>query len=312
MSQEVRAIIEKQIHSSFLYSDFSATFEHARFPGGFWPRQHFSELPEDTLSRQSITRLSRFSPQSVDAAFPLPDFFESLTEQQKESFIEERNLLICCPISLEPIETPVTIGNESQHYNCENLKESLKKGNYLSPCTRKRVMAKDLNNCYSPSFLKDYADLVDRMKPAEASSHNDEASQLKEQHFAKKGLGSRQFIHIVDYIILEKYNICHSKNIEKVFNNPKEFYKSYQNLKNISLDSAFYLQAILDNTGVLDRIVEHKDIFLTLHWLGLDKEEYFKTLLKHPKQSTLIKIILIAGLEQIITNCKTRESIAKS
>ncbi|OAJ34897.1 pentapeptide repeat-containing protein [Piscirickettsia salmonis] len=311
LSQEVRAIIEGPTHSSFLYSDLYATFEHARFPNGFWPRQRLLEFPEDTTSRESIARLSRFSPQSVDAAFPLPDFFEVLTEQQQKSFIEKRDQLICCPISLEPIETPVTIGNENQHYNCEHLKENLTQGNYLSPCTRKRVIAKDLNNCYSPDLLKDYADLIDRTKPPEASPHTNKSGQLKKQNFAKKSLGSRPFIHIVDYIILEKYNICHSRNIEKAFNDPRKFYQSYLNLKSISLDSAFYLQAILDNTDALDRIVEHKDIFLTLHSLGLDKKEHLQALLKHPKQSTLIKIILVSGLEQVIESCKARGNIAK-
>ncbi|WP_155080414.1 hypothetical protein [Piscirickettsia salmonis] len=61
----------------------------------------------------------------------------------------------------------------------------------------------------------------------------------------------------------------------------------------------------------MEQLHEHRELFFKLRQLGLHQKEHLAKLLECPQGLTLIKIVLLVGLEKVIANCLGRQSVVK-
>ncbi|OAJ33907.1 pentapeptide repeat-containing protein [Piscirickettsia salmonis] len=119
--------------------------------------------------------------------------------------------------------------------------------------------------------------------------------------------------HIPIYVILDKYNLSTSANLQTILNpnyNSADFLSRYLQLASLKLDQAVYIQELLDDPSIniIQKLREHHLLFLQLNELGLNQPNHVKQLLQTSEASTLAKIYIEAGLKKSIESCEQRNS----
>ncbi|APS57834.1 hypothetical protein [Piscirickettsia salmonis] len=117
--------------------------------------------------------------------------------------------------------------------------------------------------------------------------------------------------HFPAYIVLDKYNLSDNSNLQKVLSpgyNNAGFLSGYSQLVDLKLDRVAYIQELIDDPAVAQKMGEHHFLFLQLNELGLSQTVHIKALLNSPEKSTLAKILVEAGLEKSIESCEQRSS----
>ncbi|AKP73374.1 hypothetical protein Psal006b_02289 [Piscirickettsia salmonis] len=118
---------------------------------------------EGPASAEVLAYLSSFVAIDQDRIFPiLPVLTEYLPAEEYVQFLEKRSDLLKCPISLDSIDVPVTVGDETHAYDRDGLHRWLSSHDStpLGRTSTLGISLESIRNDYSPKLLGQYDDIV--------------------------------------------------------------------------------------------------------------------------------------------------------
>ncbi|ALA24415.1 hypothetical protein AVI51_15385 [Piscirickettsia salmonis] len=120
--------------------------------------------PESAAPAEVLAYLNSFVAIDQDRIFPIPPALtEHLPAEEYAQFLEKRSDLLKCPISLDSIDVPVTVGGETQAYDRDGLHRWLSSHDRTPvgrTCVRE-IPLESIRNGYSPKlFEQQYGDIV--------------------------------------------------------------------------------------------------------------------------------------------------------
>ncbi|OAJ34771.1 protein kinase domain-containing protein [Piscirickettsia salmonis] len=91
-------------------------------------------------------------------------------------------------------------------------------------------------------------------------------------------------LDITCQLILLKYDLHSSENLEKIAANPQQFEQDWQLLESLGLNQAAYLKCLLEQPDLINVFKERANKFLKLNKFGLNQAVYIEKVLDNPEQ----------------------------